>query len=138
VAFCENCAHWVGRINDKHEGSLFGDERSHVLEVNLEVLFFIQPVLNSFSAESWTKVMIEWIPNLRHKHLIALIGKSHKQRKQTHIDSMVDMHITDVKWHISIVQLHHSLPERWSSSRRNITMIAFLFDTLFHQFVTYH
>ena len=132
----KNCAHWIGRIDHQHESCLLVDQLSHILKVNLEILISLQLICDSFPSQSRADIFVEWITNFRNKNLFSLVCQGHANCKEAHIDSVVYVHIRNLKRKFGIVQLSDCLSERWDPSGADVAMSSLVSNALFDYLVT--
>lgn len=67
-----------------------------MLEIYLKILLLFEFIGDCLALHGWAKVLIIRITYLRDKYLITFIAQSHKNSKQAHIDSMIDMNFRDI------------------------------------------
>ena len=135
VGFCKNSSSRVRWVYYVHKWSFLVDKRCRVLKIDFKVRFFFEFVRHCDSFHSRTEIMVEWITHLRHQNFIAFVSKGHQYSQQTHIDSVIDMHVRGCDWHFRTIKLSYSLSESWNTNRSIITMIIFVHDALPHDFI---
>lgn len=101
-----------------------------MLEINLEILLLLESVGDCLALHGWGKVLIIRITDFRDKDFITFIAQGHKNSQQPHIDSMIDVNVSDIELKLRLVQILDRRSELRNPRRPAIPVIVLIEDVL--------